>query len=230
MRFKQFLKEARPADPEWFCKTRQEAIKLLYKDNDTSTNISYEVDNKYIAVKPSHNMGSKLLITENNMVQYGGDYRFGFNIWEVNNYLEIRVNGKIGSLIGLPQNIDKSVFLSASEIVFDFLPHMQNEMFAIGYDEECNLQHLKGIGKAKTVVGYVTLGNTIKSSILGLALFNYSNRGGKQVKESSIGNSDLNEACKIFCKHITDAQPGLADILEIQEDLITNGLKEYAKL
>lgn len=231
MRFKDFITEGRrPLNPEWFCKTKAEAEKLLHGNSEGYSNTNYLIDDKYIAVKPVKGCDRKLLITENNMIHYSGnEFRFGFDIWEVKKYLEVRVHGKIGSLIGLSNTLDSSIYLSAEEINFDWLPHMQNQMLALGYDTSCGLSHLKGIGKAKNVVGYITLGETIKSNILGLAQFTYSDRTN-QIETSADGNEDLTKACKIMTKEIEATYPRPCDFLDVQEALITAGYKDYAKL
>ena len=225
MRFVQYLNEA-IKKPAWFAKTYPEAVGFL---NAGNSNPDYIINKNLEVVRDRHASITKLLITEKNLKKEGKVYYFPFQIVEAANYLEIRVNGDLGSLQGLPDTFNNTIFLTAKSIVFDKLPTMGKGL-ALAYDEEVGMKSLTGINKAKTVLDYVTVGDTVTECILGLATFTYKTRTEAVQPSNGKNNLDLREACQIISQHIANNNGVGGDILDCKEELMTNGYKEYAKL
>jgi hypothetical protein len=88
-----------------------------------------------------------------------------------------------------------------------------------------SIKHLKDIHKIVKSCRTISLPGKIKSNILGLILIEDLAQIRLGSKEKII-NPGLTQAIEIMNKHLL----GNRDILECQEELIVNGLKEYAKL
>jgi hypothetical protein len=225
MRFKSFISEARSTKPAWFLKEKWEIELLLDAGKVDNTDV-YKV-NGLNRVVPANKSYARLHITEENMIERGGKYYFGFEIQAVSSFLEIAVEGDIGSLRGISPYFDQTIYLTAKSVVFDQLPIMQRGL-ALGFNEEVGMHSLTGIHKAKTSLDYVTIGDKIKECILGLIVFDYKTHVS-QIKPSLGKIFQLKEATEIMCKHLQENN-NQGDILDCKEALISKGYKEYAKL
>ena len=138
-------------------------------------------------------------------------------------YPDIKVNfscshTKITSLEFAPQYVGGYFSCYSTKITsLEFAPKF------VGRDFSCSrtpITSLKGIGKdyLKEVKGFINLNNCneLKSNMLGLML----------VKELLGIYFDNKEVQDIFNRHLK----GERDILDCQEELISKGFKEYAKL
>ena len=128
-------------------------------------------------------------------------------------------NTKITSLEFVPQHVGRNFYCYKTDITsLEFAPQ------SVGGNFSCsgtNITSLKGIGKdyLKEVKGYIILNDCheLKSNMLCLLL----------VKGLQTIFFDTNyEVQYIFNRHLI----GERDILDCQEELITKGFKEYAKL
>ena len=230
MRFRQYLKEEE-THPEWMLKSEEEIMKLL-GTNNAEMFMTRSFGDDFIGVQPNPDAFDRpfLKLTEENLLKLGGKYYIGFQIIDPGARLIIDCNGAIGSLKGLPGNLNTTLTLDAKSINFDYLPYLNGKL-ELGSTTNF-LKGLKGIGKAKTVVEHILLGPKIESNILGLLKFNYKRRGGNQVMGTGTGISKgLAEACRIISYYIeSDLNPSNRDIIECQEELLDAGLENYAKL
>ena len=125
----------------------------------------------------------------------------------------------ITSLEFVPQSVGGYFYCSSTNITsLEFAPKFVGGFFNCS---STNITSLKGIGKnyLKEVKGYINLNfcSELKSNMLGLMLV----KGLQEIEFST--NKQIEE---IFNNHLE----GEIDILDCQEELITKGYKEYAKL
>ena len=127
-------------------------------------------------------------------------------------------NTKITSLEFVPQHVGRNFYCYKTDITsLEFAPKFVGGFFNCS---STKITSLKGIGKdyLKEVRGEIYLEEChhLKSSMLGLMLV-------KELQEIYFDNNEIEE---IFNRHLQ----GERDILDAQEELITKGFKEYAKL
>ena len=127
-------------------------------------------------------------------------------------------NTNITSLEFAPQSVGHDFSCFGTKITtLEFAPQYVGRSFGCS---DTKITSLKGIGKdyLKEVRGEIYLKEChhLKSSMLGIMLV-------KELQEIYFDNKEVQD---IFNRHLK----GDKDILDCQEELITNGLKEYAKL
>ena len=125
---------------------------------------------------------------------------------------------RIISLEFAPKHVEGSFYCYKTDITsLEFAPQYVGSIFNCS---DTKITSLKGIGKdyLKEVKGIIYLNDCheLKSNMLGLLLV-------KGLQRIYFDNNEIEE---IFNRHLQ----GERDILDAQEELITKGFKEYAKL
>lgn len=129
------------------------------------------------------------------------------------------------SLKGIPEVINGSCGISLSKdnpmTEIDYLPKTIKEYFVLSG----NFKTLKNIHKKCSSIGQeFAIECNIESNILGLLLI----KNVEVFNSGLMSRQEFTDALKIINKHYK--RDGSGDVLECQEELIENGLKEFAKL
>ena len=139
--------------------------------------------------------------------------------------LSVQRNKTVLSLEGCPKIITNKLDLSFTKFTnIELLPQRVGKILNLA---GCDLTNLSGIGKKyiKSCPEISIYNNPIVSSILGLVLVDRL----KDVINSRTGEGaiDRSTALNIIMTHV---KSGNKDLMDCKEELMINGLKEYAKL
>ena len=211
MNFIEFLNENQSKYP-WMIKSRDKIEQWLRFH--PATRILPEKINDDLTIGTIYT----LIIGDDDLVQYGEGHYLPVHFTQVGEYTFTTFK-QGASLIGSPKKVEKFTIKTGTVNSFEGIPE---EAEMMNLSQWNNLTSLKGINNHIKSCERMIIPIGIKSNILGLLYIK-----DLEIVSPPFGKGEeLINALIILHKHLK----GDNDVLECQEELISAGYKEYAKL